>query len=210
MERQVIAWEWLERPGLDVAVLARGANGTREVAGRVVTSWDSSVMDLRYALACHAGWSVQTAELRLELNGATRELKMQRRGDGWWIDGQHRSDLAAAHDIDIMGTPLTNTLPIQRVAWKPGTSRDFLMAYVRLPDLEVLPARQRYTALAVNDRVGRRFRYELLPKTSGPANEAQQSSYHSLDSGFSAELEVDDEGLVLRYPPYWRRFGQAA
>jgi uncharacterized protein len=208
MERQLVAWEWLERPGLDVAVLARGADGTRDVEGRVITSWDSGLMDLRYALRCDDNWSVQTAELRVELNGAIRQRSMQRRAEGWWIDEQHRPDLAAAHDIDIMGTPLTNALPIQREAWEPGASRDFVMAYVRLPDLEVLPARQRYTfaAKAAAGRVAER----RLPDCSSVPATARQFRYQSLDSGFTAELEVDEQGLVLRYPPYWRRLGHAA
>lgn len=214
MAHQVLAWEWLEQPGLDVAVLSRGADGAREVAGRVVTSWERALMDMRYSLRCDAGWLVQSAQLRVEQNGAVRELELRRNGDGWWVDGQRRPDLADARDIDIMGTPLTNTLPIQRLAWEPGMSRDFLMAYVRLPDLVVLPARQRYTALAGQDTQAgtlRRFRYEQPPPgTAQQAGPTLESGYHTLDSGFSAELEVDAEGLVIRYPPYWRRAGYPA
>jgi hypothetical protein len=185
----MIAWEWLKEPGLEVAQLSRGADGAQQLAGHVVAGWESQLMELRYTLRCDAGWRFNSAEIRLQWQGTARTLSLTRGPGGWRVDGQPRPDLAAAEDIDLMGTPLTNTLPIQRLAWQPGQSREFVMAYVRLPDLAVLPVSQRYTALAGD---GRRFRYE------------------GLHSGFTAEISVDAQGLVLDYPPFWRRLGREA
>jgi hypothetical protein len=106
-----------------------------------------------------------------------------------------------------MGTPLTNTLPIQRLPWTPGQSRDFTMAYIRLPDLNVQPVRQRYTAGTAGDPRLRAFRYQMLPSDARGQEAASTERYHSAGSGFSAQLLVDPDGLVLHYPPYWRRAG---
>jgi hypothetical protein len=58
-------------------------------------------------------------------------------------------------------------------------------AWVRFPNLNVEPLDQTYTRLGE-----RTYRYQ-----SGT---------------FEADLEVDDEGLVLDYPGIWRRVGSDA
>lgn len=207
MTQQLIAWEWQERAGLDAAVLERTEEGLR-VRGRVVAEWDGVPLDLRYDVRCGPQWQFREAELTLAHGGARRELRLGRQAHGWEVDGASRPDLAEAQDIDIMGTPLTNTLPIRRLAWTQGQSRDFTMAYIRLPDLRVLPARQRYTAGPEGDAGQREFLYQALADgTQGRQEAASAARYHAAGSGFSAQLLVDADGLVLRYPPYWRRAG---
>ncbi len=60
------------------------------------------------------------------------------------------------------------------------------VAYVTLPELTVRPAPQEYTLLE-RQPDGARWRFR------------------SLDSGFTAELSVDAEGLVRDYPGIARR-----
>jgi uncharacterized protein len=189
--------------------IARDGQGLR-VHGRVVAEWDGTPLDLAYDLDCGPRWELRQAELVLRHGGTRRELRLRRRPDGWQVDGAGRPDLAEALDIDIMGTPVTNTLPIRRLDWEPGQSRDFVMAYIRVPDLSVRPVRQRYTALAAADAPRRAFRYEMPASDSAATDgSARAARYHSAASGFSAELLVDADGLVLSYPPYWRRVGTA-
>jgi hypothetical protein len=195
----MLVWEWLERPGLDVAVVSREPGGFHVVEGHAVVAWDGDTLDLRYQLTCDTDWVFRDVTLRTALGNAMHHLTLCHDEAGWWADGQARPDLAAAVDIDIMATPLTNTLPIRRSEWTPGQRHDFTMAYIRLPELVVVPVAQRYTALEP-----RHFRYELVPGASyaGPTG---APGYHRVDDGFTAELEVDADGFVLHYPPYWRR-----
>ena len=76
----------------------------------------------------------------------------------------------------------TNTLPMRRLSLPVGGATEVHAAWVRFPDLELERLPQRYTRLA-----DRRYRYE------------------SLDSGFTAELDVDDLGLVVLYPGWCER-----
>ena len=86
-------------------------------------------------------------------------------------------------DIDIWPTPFTNSFPIRRVPLEVGERREFRMAWVFAPDLTVSPQPQAYTQLA--DRL---YLFESL-----------------VGSGFSAELPVDEDGIVLDYPGLFRR-----
>ena len=105
----------------------------------------------------------------------------------WTCDGEHIAALDGAVDCDLAFSPLTNVMPIRRHALhERGGSRDFLMAWVSVPDLEVHASPQRYEH--VRPGVVR---------------------YVALDGDFTAELELDEDGLVVRYPRLAERVSAA-
>jgi hypothetical protein len=92
-----------------------------------------------------------------------------------------RADLPdGAQDCDLGYCPLTNTMPMLRHhLHEGGEPVDFVMAWISVPDLTVHASHQRYE-----------------PVRPGTVR------YRS--DGFSSELEVDGDGLVVSYP----RLGQ--
>ncbi|MBO4123345.1 putative glycolipid-binding domain-containing protein [Cupriavidus gilardii] len=206
---QLVAWSWQTRTGLDVAAVTRAPDRVG-VQGRVQVQWDDGPLELAYRLECEADWRFVRLDARTVYRGDARTLALAWDGRQW-TDGQGpRDDLADATYIDIMATPITNTLPLCHAAWQPGVSQVFTMAYIRLPELTVEPVRQRYTWLATEADGRRRFRYETL----GPAGQQQGSGtglggYHGQDSAFTADIVVDAGGLVISYPPYWDRMPAA-
>ncbi len=102
---------------------------------------------------------------------------------GRWHDANGaRPDLDGAIDPDISASPFTNTLPIRRCALAVGEAAEIAALYIDAATLSCRPAPQRYTRLGTH-----LYRYE------------------GLESGFTAELPVDDHGLVLDYPGLFRR-----
>ncbi|MEZ5779990.1 MAG: putative glycolipid-binding domain-containing protein [Paracoccaceae bacterium] len=100
-------------------------------------------------------------------------------GAGAWRDGAGAvlPDLGGAIDIDLSGSPLTNTLPIRRVALSQDEPRTFEMAWIPLDTLAPFRDVQTYTRL-------------------DPAHYRYQSS----DGSFEAVLTVDQDGFVTDYP----------
>jgi hypothetical protein len=94
--------------------------------------------------------------------------------------------LAGCTQIDIRATPFTNTLPIRGLDLQPEVETPLQVAYIPIPRLEALAVRQSYTRL-------------------DPADPPARFRYRSLDSGFTADLLVDGQGLVVDYPGIWRR-----
>jgi hypothetical protein len=94
------------------------------------------------------------------------------------VDGARHGDLDGALDCDLAFSPLTNLMPVRRSGLRelPG-SEDFVMAWVSVPDLKVHASPQRYEHV----------RPDVV-------------RFLSLDGDFTAELELDDDGLVVRYP----------
>jgi uncharacterized protein len=140
-------------------------------------------------------------ELTASADGWRRHLLLRHDGSGSWSaevedDGEvpggdwdgSLPDLADALDIDIQNSPLTNTMPILRRGFREGGSGDFLMAFVTTPSLRVEASPQRYEHLSTSDT-------------------ASVVRYISRDGDFTADLELDEEGLLSFYPRLARRIG---
>lgn len=132
----------------------------------------------------------RTREVRVAYVGGPT-LQVEADADGIWTDrisGKALASLDGCFDVDIGITPATNALPIKRLKLAAKESREITVAYVPLPDqteANFLPQRadQRYTCLVPD----RRYRYDGLFRA------------------FTAELEIDDAGLVVDYPDTFRR-----
>lgn len=185
LERQIV-WQALDEPGMEHLHLCEDAE--RVVAdGALVGVVDGQPLRLHYRVQCDVGYRFQTCRLRLT-QPWTRELALTREPDGTWVEQGvgPLPALAGSHEIDISASPWTNTLPIRRLALQADQPAQIVVAYITIPELSVRQDRQRYTRLrTLDDRHIYRF--------------------ESLASGFTADIAVDQDGLVLDYPGLFRR-----
>ncbi len=146
-----------------------------------------------YRLEAPENFVTRELELTATSDGWRRHLLLRRDGSGEWTvdvvdDGDappwdgSLPDLSGALDIDIENSPLTNTMPILRHGFQKEGSGDFTMAFVRTPSLRVEASPQRYEH--VRPSVVR---------------------YSSRDGDFTADLELDADGLLVHYPRLARR-----
>jgi uncharacterized protein len=171
-----LVWTPVRWPGSEHLVLHTGAD--RVVAdGMVIAVPNSSPIRLHYRIECDASWRTYRVEVAVH---SQPTVSVTRRDDRWFTaDGTERSDLAGCVDVDIALTPFTNTLPIRRLDLAPGESADLRMVYVMpSPAPEISAAAQRYTRISATE-----YRYQ-----SGT---------------FTADLPVDGDGIVTRYPDLW-------
>ncbi|RUT34643.1 transcriptional regulator [Arsenicitalea aurantiaca] len=136
---------------------------------------------LSYEINLTPDWTFETAVIQTD-SGVMLILSRDRDG-AWYQSSTGLPELAGCVDIDLSGSPFTNTLPVRRISdWVIGEPRRLEMAYIDLPDLGVRRDVQIYTRLS--DTL---FRYE------------------SGDGDFAAEIAFDPDGLVLDYPPLFTR-----
>jgi hypothetical protein len=194
--RRDIVWDWLDRPGLEHLTLEAGPDGV-VAAGRATFGLADApggappktprdpIVDLRYRIVADAAWKVRRAIVEIRRAGHRRGVDITRGTDGSWrVDGQPRADLGDCDDVDLMGSPFTNTLPLRRFRLWPGERRADRVVYVTLPDLDVRPVDQSYERLDVG----------------GPP---RLFRYRNVESGFTADLTVDDDLVVTDYPGLW-------
>ncbi|WP_075793693.1 putative glycolipid-binding domain-containing protein [Massilia putida] len=134
-----------------------------------------------YALCCDEHWRVRSLDVHVAGKG---RVCLRADGAGNWTqaDGTPLPALQGCTDVDLSGSPFTNTLPIRRLGEQLQQRQEIRVAYVDLPKLDVQPVAQAYTRLA-QDRV----------------------RFESLSRPFTAELEIDGDGLVLHYPGLFTR-----
>jgi hypothetical protein len=137
---------------------------------------------LDYALRTGPEFVTEALELSALSRGALRQVSLARHGDGTWTaDDGELAGLEGALDTDLFASPVFNSMPVLRHEMTGGGEpRDLLMAFVTVPDLAVKPSEQRYTPLG-----GGRVNY--------------------LSGDFTADIQFDDDGVVLNYPHVAKR-----
>jgi uncharacterized protein len=181
-----LRWRRLDEPGAEHLLLRVDHDGVA-ADGLVVGIAGGEPFRAHYRVRCDAAWRAR--EVWVAAPGSDRPaLHLRADGEGRWTtgDGRPLPELAGCVDLDLTATPFTNTLPIRRLGLRPGESRDLAVAYLSVPALTWELARQRY---------------ERLP--DGPGGPRYR--FVALDSGFTADLTVDADGLVLDYPGLFRR-----
>ena len=181
------AWTPWDAPGLDHLRLRVGENGV-EADGVVVGEEDGNYFRAHYVVRCDPSW--KTRELFVDPLDGRDPLHLRSDGEGGWRDasGATIPELRGCVDVDLSVTPFTNTLPIRRLGLAEGESSDITVVYVDVPPMRVEASTQRYTCLERGSGGGL-YRYEDL----------------GTFRGFTADLPVDADGLVLDYPGIFRR-----
>lgn len=178
------SWRWIWQPDLGEGAelfAFRTMPGGCEARGDVAATLDGASLEARYLVEADAEWRAR--RVLVELNDGAR-IEILSDGDGHWrrADGTPLPELEGCIDPDISMTPFTNTLPIRRLGLGVGDAAEIGVAYVLVPELSLRAAPQRYT------RLGERlWRFE------------------SLDSGFTADISVDEAGFVVTYPGLFHR-----
>jgi hypothetical protein len=177
---RTVVWRSLWFHGTEFCRLWQTRDGWR-FSGTAIGTMNDRPMRAGYDIHCDAQWRTHRLELVRELGAESKKVSLAVEGRGGWRSGSGELPaLAACVDVDLGVTPATNTLPIRRLELKVGESKKIIAAWVKFPGLEIQPLAQTYTRLSEN-----RYRYE--------------------SPGFSAELHVDELGLVITYKNGWER-----
>ncbi len=183
---QNLVWSWLNEPGFEHL---RFVQEQHEVVanGLIIAVEKDAPFRARYTIRCDTSWRVREANIEL-LDGHVPGVHLRANGKGHWTtaSGEAFPSLDGCIDVDISATPFTNTIAIRRLNLAVGEAAVLTVAYIKVPEMQIMPMNQRYTCLNTSADGGR-YRYE------------------GLQSRFTAELEVDHDGLVINYPEIFRR-----
>lgn len=176
-----------EYSGSEICHIIAG-NDAIVIESAVAGNRGESAFGIRYQLVLNPDWSARSLDVD-SIDGRSIRLRHE---DARWFDGDGvlLPDLDGCRWLDISVTPFTNTLPVRGGDWagrdwdsagdghSPTLSGDFV--YVDIPAFTVSPVRQSYTRIA--------------PRT-----------YRYVQDDFTADMVVDEAGLVTDYPGLFRR-----
>jgi hypothetical protein len=180
-----VLWRNHRDDGLDRCRFDVGPNGFR-LSGTALLVREAMPYEVRYTVMADQAWRTRSVGVHVQTpEGDDLRLAVTADGEGGWLLGREpMPGLQGALDVDLAVTPATNTLALRRLSLAPGETAEVAVAYVPLWDLRPERLEQRYERLA-DDR------------------------YMYSKPGFSAELVVDDQGLVMRYEGVWEAVARA-
>ncbi|MGY1795984.1 putative glycolipid-binding domain-containing protein [Geodermatophilus sp. SYSU D00525] len=177
MDTRVVAWRRTdEDTGHSLARVERRDGGWR-FAGTEVLAGPETLLACSFRVDVDDAWATRAVEASAVSAEGERHLVLTADGDRRWSrDGAREPGLDGCVDVDVAATPLSNTLPIRRLAdLAVGEEVTTPVAWVDVPALGVTRVDQTYRRLGA-----RRWRY-------------------SDDAHGAFELTVDDDGLVVDY-----------
>jgi uncharacterized protein len=198
--KRLVIWQGLDGWRAEAASIELTTSGVHATG----TQLGSDPVTYRLDYTLDAAQNFVTRSLSVEVTGEgwSRSVRLAHDGAGGWHCESEQSGgvdlpapggvgkaLAGAKDCDLGFSPLTNLMPIRRHSLdaRPG-SADLLMAWVSVPDLGVVAYPQRYEHIGVG-QMGAVVRFTSL----------------GIHDGFTSDLELDRDGLVLVYPQLARR-----
>lgn len=181
-----ILWRRLDREGHESARLVEAGEG-RELSGAAVFEHEGEACRLDYAVRCDGAGRTRSAIVRGWVGGRSIAVEIAVDESGSWrLNGAEQPAVEGCLDVDLNFSPSTNLLPIRRLGLAVGEEAPVRAAWLRFPSFALEPLDQLYR------RTGERtWRYE------------------SAGGAFTADLEVDAAGFVLRYAGVWERVAGA-
>jgi hypothetical protein len=180
-DAETILWQRLDVPGHEIATITPHADGWL-LNGVAVFVETGNPCRIEYDIRCDAQWTTRECLLRGSIGARRVQLEIERNGAaGWSIEGIEIPGVRGCDDIDLGFSPVTNLLPIRRLALPIGGHALVRAAWIRFPELTVEVLEQTYARVASN-----RYHYE------------------SAGGSFRRDLVVDAFGCVVEYPGLWR------
>jgi hypothetical protein len=176
----MILWRRLDLPGHEAACLELH-DREWHLSGTVVVAAADRICRLEYVVVCDSAWRTLWTRVNGWVGPDPVSIRITARPGGrWWVNGAACTALDGCVDVDLGFSPSTNLLPIRRLGLDIGGSASVRAAWLRFPEFILGPLEQSYHRVSE-----REYRYES-------------------DGGrFSAMLEVNDLGMVVRYGKYW-------
>lgn len=187
---RALMWTRTDVPGAEHVVFddRRGL-----VAHGVQLAVDPVPYTCRYELYTDESWATARFTATVEGAGWLRTVRMERAAGRWRVTTAEQGQLDAPApgiedpdgledvlDVDLGGSPLTNTLPLKRTGFRNAT---VATAWVLPPGLAVVRAEQTYTVLS-------------------------KGRVRCASDSFEADIELDEHGYVRDYPGLATRAAQ--
>jgi uncharacterized protein len=180
MDPRTILWRRIDIPGHESARLSFREQRWR-LEGRAVFAAAEGPAALGYEVVCDEGWQTLSGTVDGWVGSEAVAARVEvADGKRWILNGVEVPAVSGALDVDLNFSPSTNLLPIRRLELAVGEEATVKAAWLRFPSFTLEPLEQTYRRTGNSS-----WRYE------------------SAGGKFVRDLEVDESGLVTRYPGIW-------
>jgi uncharacterized protein len=162
-------------------------DGAHLLDGAAVSRDEAGAWSLRFSVIADRTWSTRTVFVEVLADDGLERVTLAVDGLGeWTLDGRPWPELRGCTDVDVSATPLTNALPVNRLALPVGAEATVDVAWVDVPSLAVHRVRQVYRR--------------------GPDDARGLATYTYADPTYGEfGITVDRAGLVVAYQGLFTR-----
>lgn len=179
--KQTVIWKRLNGCGMEYCNIS--FEHVTTIEGKVISGENDERSFVEYKVTCDQEGSTSEVNLCFQNENMSKTLQLLRDNHNrWTLNGNQIQELSGLKDIDIGVTPSTNVLPIKRLNLAVGESAAVTAAWIRFPHLDIQPLEQSYERISSNTYI-----------------------YKSMESGYTARLDVDSNGVVVEYEKEWSR-----
>lgn len=180
-QKESIVWRRLDVAGHEYARIFTEMS-KRYLNGAAIFGYERQFCKLDYLIECDSEWQTLAAKISGFVGKRMIEIDIAVDAEKRWIiNGSENTETVNCLDIDLNFSPVTNTLPVRRLNLAVGQKAEVRAAWLRFPGFTLEPLDQTYERTAKN-----KYRYE------------------SAGGEFVAEIDVNDFGLVTKYPNFWQ------
>jgi hypothetical protein len=177
-----LIWKATEYDSLENCIVTITASEV--IVNSVIVGFKENVIfRIDYTIKTNSNWETLFCELITQFGNTRQVISFQGDGKGNWLTaGILAIDFKGCIDVDIPLTPLTNTLPINRLKLKEQEEENIKVIYLDIMESGIRPVTQKYKRLS-----GQKYNYQNVP------------------NDFEANISVDEKAFVIDYPRLFRR-----
>ena len=172
-----ILWRRLDRPGHELARVAPAESGWI-LSGTALFLHEGGTCQLDYEVRCNELWETVSGKVVGRVGEEAISIDVAVGPGGVWTsNGVEVPAVRGAVDLDLNFSPSTNLLPIRRLNLSVEQEASVRAAWLRFPSFDFEPLEQTYRRI-----------------------ETSTYRYASAGGRFTADLSVNEAGLVTFYP----------
>jgi uncharacterized protein len=176
--KRIMFWSGKSYHSLENCMI-RSVGGLTMISSVIVGLHNEKTYRIRYTIQTNADWQTLQCDLIAEIDGELQNYSFRNVGNNQWtMNGVLHPEFDGCTEVDISLTPLTNTLPINRLKLKATAEAEINVICMDVLKQEVNITRQKYKKVSADE-----YRFENVP------------------NDFKAIIKVNAEGFVTDYPP---------
>ncbi len=176
--KKIMLWSGKAYQSLENCII-RSLGDLTMISSVVVGLHNGKTYRFRYNIELNAAWQTVQCDIMSELDGQLQNYSLRNVGKNQWtMNGELYPEFNDCIDVDISISPLTNTLPINRLQLKNAEEAEIKVICIDLLKEEVKAVRQKYKKVSSDE-----YRFENVP------------------NDFKAIIKVNPHGFVTDYPP---------
>ncbi|MDF2457481.1 MAG: putative glycolipid-binding protein, partial [Cytophagaceae bacterium] len=101
-----------------------------------------------YDLQLDALWNTYSCRVHSQFGNKDQTIDLIKKENKWFLNGNYYPEFDACLDVDLPLTPLTNSLPINRLLLDQHKEQEIDVIYINLMEDKITSLKQKYTRLS--------------------------------------------------------------